>query len=102
MRETERTDDGKKKERKWPKQGELKLETEIPLCTSQKQALQVNVVKYSIDKTSNTTLSRPFNEKIVSITQIVTVYFILARTQYKNRHDKVGPTCNGSCVRSIT
>ena len=54
LRETESTDDGNRWE--WLKQGKLKRETKSILCAAQEQALQVNAIKYSIDKTSNTPL----------------------------------------------
>ena len=54
LRETVSTDDGNRRE--WLKQGELKRETKSILCAAQEQALRVNVIKYSIDKTSNTPL----------------------------------------------
>ena len=69
---------------------ELKRETESLLYAIQKQALGVNAIKYSIDKTSDTPLYRLCNEKTGSITHIVSASLILAKRQYRKRHDKVG------------
>ena len=41
------------------------------LCTAQEQGMQVNAIKYSIDKTSNTLFCRLCNEKTENITHIV-------------------------------
>ena len=97
LRETESTDDGNRWE--WLKRGELKLETEILLCAAQEQTLRVNAIKYSIDKTSNTALCRLCNEKIESIA--VRVQFRL-KVNIENIMARLGPTCTGCCVRSIT
>ena len=88
MRETESTDDGDRWE--WLKWGELKRETESLLCTAQEQALRVNAIKYLIDKASDTLLCRLCNEKTESITHIVSACSVLAKCQYRKRHDKVG------------
>ena len=72
MREIESTGGGNGWE--WPNRGELKHETEILLCAAQEQALRVNAIKYSIDKTSDTPLCSLYNEN----------------TQYRKHHDKVG------------
>ena len=54
LREPESTDDGNRWE--WLKRGELNYETESLLCADQEHALQVNAIKCSIDKTSDTPL----------------------------------------------
>ena len=41
------------------------------MCAALEQALRVNTIKYSIDKTSDTPLCRPCNEKTESIAHIV-------------------------------
>ena len=69
LREIEGTDDGHSRE--WLKRWEIKRETETLMCAALEQALQVNTIKYSVDKTSNTPLCRPCNEKTESITHIV-------------------------------
>ena len=46
--------------------------------------------KGSIDKTSDTPLCRLCNEKTESITHIVSTCSILAKSQYRKCHDKVG------------
>ena len=66
LRETEITDDGNRWE--WLKRGEFKRETESLLCAAQEQALRVNTIKYSIDRTSDTPLCRLCNKKTESIT----------------------------------
>ena len=60
------------------------------LCTAQEQALRVHAIKYSIDKANDTPLCRLCNEKTESITHIVSACSILAKRQYRKRHDKVG------------
>ena len=72
LKETENTDDRNRWQ--WLKQGELKRETESLFCAGQEQALQVNAIKYSIDKTSVTPLCRICNEKTESITHFVSVF----------------------------
>ena len=88
MRETEYTNDGNIWE--LMEQGELKCETESLLRAAQEQALQVNVIKYSIHKTSNNPLFRFCNEKTESRAHIVSACSVLAKSQYRKRHDKVG------------
>ena len=73
-----------------PETREHKRETESLLCAAQEHALRVNSIKYSIDKTSDTPLCRLCNEKTESITHIVSACSILAKRQYRKRHDKVG------------
>ena len=87
MREAKSTDDGNRWE--WLKRGELKHETESLLCAAQEQALRVNAIKYSINKTSDTPLCRFCNEKTESITHIVSVCSVLAKNQCRKCHDKV-------------
>ena len=69
MKEIEGTDDGHSQE--WLKRSEIKRETETLMCAALEQALRVNTIKYSIDKTSDTPLCRPCNEKTESIAHIV-------------------------------
>ena len=88
LRETENTDDRNRRE--WLKRGELRRETESLLCVAQEQALRVNAIKNSIYKTSDTPLCRLCNEKTESMTHIVSACSILAKSQYRKRHDKVG------------
>ena len=88
LRETESIDDGNRW--KWLKRGELKHKTESLLWAAQKQGLRVNAIKYSSDKTSDTPLCRLCNEKTESITHSVSECSILAKNQYRKRHDKVG------------
>ena len=59
------------------------------MCAAQEQTLRLNAIKYSIDKTSDTPLCRRCNEKKEGITHIVSAYSILAKSQYRKRHDKV-------------
>ena len=59
-------------------------------CLAQEQALQVNFIKYSIDKKSNTPLCRFCNEKTEDITRIVSACSILAKSQNRKCYDKVG------------
>ena len=88
LRETESIDD----RNRWEllKRGKLKRETESLLWRAQEQALRVNAIKYSIDKTNDTPLCRLCNEKTESITHIVSACSILAKSQYRKRHGKVG------------
>ena len=88
LRETEYTNDGNI----WEllERGELKCETESLLRAAQEQALQVNVIKYSIHKTSNNPLCRFCNEKTESRAHTVSACLVLAKSQYRKRHDKVG------------
>ena len=100
MRERGSTDDRNRWE--WLKRGKLKSETEILLCAAQEQALQVNAIKYTIDKTSGTPLCRLCNVKTDSITHIVSACSILAKSQYRNAITRFEHACAGCCVRSIT
>ena len=86
MREKEGTDERNRCE--WLKRGKLKRETESTLCAAQEQALQVNAIKYSINKTSDTPLCRLCNEKTESITHIMSACSIFAKSQYTELHDK--------------
>ena len=88
MRETESTDDVNRWE--WLKREELKPEIESLLCAAKEQALRVNAIKYSFDKTYDPPLCGLCNEKTESITHIVSVRSILAKSQYRKHHDKVG------------
>ena len=88
MRETESTDDGNRWE--WLKEGELEPEIESLLCVARTQALRDDVIKYSIDKTSDTALCRLCNGKTLSITHIVSACSIVAKSQYRKFHGKVG------------
>ena len=74
---------------KWLKRGELKRATGSLLSAAQEQALRVNAINYSIDKTSDTSLCKLCTEKTESITHIVTACLILTKSQYRKRHDKV-------------
>ena len=56
------------------------------LCAIQEQALRVNVIKYSIDKASDTSLCRLCNEKTESVTHILSTCSILAKSQYTKHH----------------
>ena len=100
MRERESTDDRNRWE--WLKRGKRKSETEILLCAAQEQALRVNAIKYTIDKTSGTPLCRLCNVKTDSITHIVSACSILAKSQYRNAITRLEHACTGCCVRSIT
>ena len=88
LRETENTDNRNRWE--WLKRGEPKRETERLLGAAQEEALRVNAIKYSTDKTSNTLLCRLCNEKTESIIHIVSRCSVLAKSQYRKRHGKVG------------
>ena len=87
MRETESTDDVNRWE--WLKREELKPEIESLLCAAQEQALRVNAIKYSFDKTYYPPLCGLCNEKTESITHIASVCSILAKSQDRKHHDKV-------------
>ena len=88
LKEIEGTDDGHSQE--WLKRSEIKRETETLMCAALEQALRVNTIKYSIDKTSDTPLCRPCNEKTESIAHIVRACSIQAKNQYRKCNDKVG------------
>ena len=88
MREAESTNNGNIWE--WLNQGKLKRETEGLLCAAQEQALKINAIKYSIDKRSDTPLCGPCNEKTESITDIMRACSVLAKSQYRKSHDKIG------------
>ena len=83
LRETESTDD--RNRWAWLKRGELKREKESLLCAAQEEALRVSAIKYSIDKTRGTPL----------------VQFWL-KVNLENAITRLGSTCTGCCVRSIT
>ena len=100
MRETESIDDGNRWE--WLKQGELEPEIESLLCEAQTQALQVDVIRYSIDQTSDTALCRLCNEKTLSITHIVSASSIVTKSQYRKCHGKVGTYVHWLLSKNIT
>ena len=96
LRETESTDDRNRWE--WLKRGELKRETEILLRAAQEQALRVNAIKYSIDKTHDTPLCRLCNEK----TEMKHTLWVSAQFWLKVNTEnaiRLEPTCTGCCVR---
>ena len=55
-------------------------------CAIQEQALRVNVIKYSTDKRSDTSLCRLCNKKTESVTNILSERPTLAKSQYKKHH----------------
>ncbi|XP_068708265.1 uncharacterized protein [Montipora foliosa] len=74
---------------RWLRNGFLKKETECFILAAQKQALRTNSIKYSIDKTSETPLSRLYGDATEIIRHIVSGCKKLAPREYRKRHDKV-------------
>ena len=68
---------------------ELKRETESLLCVGQEQAIRTNLVKYSIDKTSETPCCRLCNENVESVIHIISACSNLVKNQYRKKHAKV-------------
>ena len=71
------------------RKGELKRETEIFLCPGQEQAIRTNLLKYSIDKTSETPCCRLRNKNVEGFIHIISACPNLAKNQYCKKHDKV-------------
>ena len=67
----------------------MKVETEAMLCTAQEQAIQANYVKHKTDKTAQSPLCRMRDNKIETISDIVSECEKLAQKEYKRRHDNV-------------
>ena len=72
------------------------------MCAAQEQALRVNEIKYSIDKTSDTPLRRLYvmKRQKVQHTLLVRAQFWL-KVNIENA-TRLGPTYTGCCVRSVT
>ena len=60
----------------------MKRETESLLCPAQEQTFQTNLVKYSIEKTSETLLCRLCNKNVESVTHIISDCPNLTKNQY--------------------
>ena len=79
----------KVKKWEWLRKGGLKRDTKSLLCAAQEQAIRTNLVKYSIEKTSETPHCKICNENVESVTHIISACPNLARNQYRKKHDKV-------------
>ena len=67
----------------------LKKETESLILAAQEQALRTNSFKQSIDKTSETPISRLCGESTETVWHIVSGCRKLAQKEYRKRHAKV-------------
>ena len=68
----------------------LKKETEGLILAAQEQALRTNSVKHSIDKTSETPISRVCGESTETVWHIVSGCRKLVQKKYWKHHDKAG------------
>ena len=74
---------------RWLMNGFLKKETEGLILVALEQALKTNAIKYSIDKTSETSLCRMFGDTTETVGHIASGCKKLAQNEYRKRHDKV-------------
>ena len=68
----------------------LKKETESLILAAQEQALRTNSFKQSIDKTSETPISRLCGESTETVWHIVSGCRKLVQKKYRKHHDKAG------------
>ena len=75
---------------RWLRNGFLKKEAELGLIlAAQEQALRTNSIKHSLDKTSETPLSRLCGNSTETVEHIINGCKRLAQREYRKRHDKV-------------
>ena len=75
---------------RWMKKSDLKRITKALICSAQKQFMQTNYIKYSIDKTGKSPLYRMYGTRNETIFHIVSECGKIAQKEYKQRHDSVG------------
>ena len=73
----------------WLKNGEIKKETESFLIAAQDQALRTNAIKAKIDKVTEDSKCRLCKEKDETIDYLISSCSKIAKTDYKERHNKV-------------
>ena len=73
----------------WLKNSDLKAETEAIICDAQEQVLRTNYIKFNIDKTVDSPLSRMCVEKGENVRHLISGCKNLAQREYKRRHDNV-------------
>ena len=74
---------------RWLQKSDLKVETEALTCAAQEQAIRTNYIKFNVNKTVESPISRMCGEKGESIGHIVSECEKLAQAEYKRRHDNV-------------
>ena len=74
---------------RWLRNGFLKKESEGLILAAQEQALRTNLIKYRIDKSSETPLCRLCGDATETVRHIVSGCKKLAQREYRKRHDKV-------------
>ena len=67
----------------WLSRGDLKVRTETLLCAAQEEAIRINYMKYHIDKTSESPLSRLCGKKGESVQHITSGCEKLAQKEYR-------------------
>ena len=82
---------------RWMRKSDLKGCTKALLCSAQEQSIQTNYIKYNIDKTAASLLSRmcftrneTISHIVETISHIVSERGNFAQKEYKRRHDSVG------------
>ena len=71
------------------RKSDLKVCTKAFICSAQEQSIQTNYIKYNIDKTTRSTLSRMCGTTNETISPIVSECGKLTQKKYKQRHDSV-------------
>ena len=74
----------------WLTKGTFKRETESLLITAQNNAIRINQIKASIDKTQQNSKCKLCGERDETINHIISECSKLAQWEYKTRHDWVG------------
>ena len=73
----------------WLRKADLKLETEVMLCTAQEQGIRTNYVKHKIDQTAQSPLCRMYDKKNETVSHIVSECEKLAQKKDKRRKNNV-------------
>ena len=80
----------KQKSWKWVTKADMKATTEALIFAAQEQAIRRNYVKFRIDRTISSSLSRMCGQKGETVLRLVSEFSRLAQGEYKGRHDNVG------------
>ena len=74
---------------RWLQKSDLKGCTEALICSAQEQTLHANYIKFNVDRTSASPLTRMCSNKGETVSHIVSECSVLAQREYKRRHDNV-------------
>ena len=80
-------EDNDKNTWRWMRKSELKRYIEALICSAQEQSIWTNYIKYNINKTAESPLSRVCGPRNETISHIVSECGTLAQKEYKRRHD---------------